>query len=108
MHKKTPVLEALFDKVAGLLEIKKKLTQLFSCEYYKMFKNTYFEENLRKAASTLNNIFLEAAAAEVVVLVPKTFSEPCQTSRWSVLQNIRVEGTRAQLGIFQGRGVLIE
>lgn len=56
----------------------------------------------------MNNIFLEAAAAEVVVLVPKTFSEPCQTSRWSVLQNIRVEGTGAQLGIFQGRGVLIE
>ena len=42
-----------------------------------MFKNTYFEENLRKAASTLNNIFLEAVAAEVVVLVPKTFPEPC-------------------------------
>ena len=78
-----------------------------------MFKNTNFEENLRKAASTLNNIFLEAsaaaaAAAEVVVLVRKTFSEPCQTSRWSVLQNIRVEGTGAQLGIFQGRGVLME
>ena len=75
-----------------------------------MFKNTNFEENLRKAASTLNSIFLEAsaAAAEVVVLVRKTFSEPCQTSRWSVLQNIRIEGTGEQLGIFQGGRILIE
>ena len=26
-------------------------TQVFSCEYYEIFKNTYFEEHLRTAAS---------------------------------------------------------
>ena len=31
--------------------IKKTLTQVFSCEYCEIFKNTYFEEHLRTAAS---------------------------------------------------------
>ena len=26
-------------------------TEVFSCEYYKIFKNTYFEERLRRAGS---------------------------------------------------------
>ena len=27
------------------------LTQMFSCEYWEIFKNTYFEEHLRTAAA---------------------------------------------------------
>ena len=32
---------------------KENPTQVFSCEYSKIFKNTYFEEHLRTAASVL-------------------------------------------------------
>ena len=39
----TPVLESLFNKVAGQKETP---TQVFSYEYCKIFTNTYFEEHL--------------------------------------------------------------
>ena len=39
IHRKTPVLESFFP------------TQVLSCEYYEIFKNTYFEKHLRMAAS---------------------------------------------------------
>ena len=32
-------------------------THIFSCEYCKIFKNTYFEKYLRTAASVLSNIY---------------------------------------------------
>ena len=38
-HRKTPVLDSFFNKVAG-----KTPTQVFSCENCEIFKNTYFEE----------------------------------------------------------------
>ena len=41
-HRKTPVLETLFNKVAGLKETS---TQVFSCENCKIFKNTFFLRN---------------------------------------------------------------
>ena len=44
IHRKTPVLESLFDKVAGLSEIAKFLRT-------PILKNIYEEEHLRKAAS---------------------------------------------------------
>ena len=50
MHKKTPVLESLFNKVAGLKAcsfIKKTPTQVFSCEYCEIFKKPFFIEHLR-------------------------------------------------------------
>ena len=37
----------------GKLILKESLTQVFSCEYYKTFKNTYFDENLRTTASAV-------------------------------------------------------
>ena len=49
-----------FNKVAGLScttcnFIKKgTLAQVFSCEFYEIFKNTYFEEHLRLAVSVDN------------------------------------------------------
>ena len=42
---KKPVLESLFNKVAGTP------TQVFSCEICEIFKNTYFEEHMRTTAS---------------------------------------------------------
>ena len=55
IHMETPVLESLFNKAAGLPVCKfiKKETpiQVFSCDYCKVFKKTYFEEYLRTAAS---------------------------------------------------------
>ena len=48
-------MESLFNKVAGLKAcnfIKKALTQVFSCEYYEIFKNTYFEEHLEMALNS--------------------------------------------------------
>ena len=45
-HRKTSVLESLFNKVVGLqLYYKNAPTQVFSCEICKIFKNTYFEEH---------------------------------------------------------------
>ena len=37
----------------GKLILKESLTQVFSCEYYKIFKNTYFDENLQTTASAV-------------------------------------------------------
>ena len=52
---KIPVLESLFNKVAGQETcnfIKKETpTQVFSCKCCKTFKNTYFEKHLWTAAS---------------------------------------------------------
>ena len=60
LTEKTPVLEPLFNKVAGLNgcnAIKKRLViRVFSCEYFETFKNTYLEEHLRTAASLLTGI----------------------------------------------------
>ena len=52
IHRKTPALESLFNKLAGLKVfnfIKKRLqTQVFSCKYYEIFKNSFFIEHRRK------------------------------------------------------------
>ena len=49
----TPALESLFRKVAGLQAcsfMKKRFQHRCSCEYCEIFKTTYFEKNLQKAA----------------------------------------------------------
>ena len=54
IHRKKPVLESLFNKVQTFRAttlLKSALTQVFSCEYCKTFKNTSFEEYLRTAGS---------------------------------------------------------
>ena len=38
------------------LYLKETPAQVFSCEYCKIFKNTYFEEHLRTAASIKNKL----------------------------------------------------
>ena len=46
------MLESLLNKAAGLeLYQKETLTQLLSCEICEIFKNAYFEDHLRTAAS---------------------------------------------------------
>ena len=57
IHRKTSVLESLFNKAAGLQGynfIKKGFKQIFSCGYCEIFKNTYFEKHLGRAASGLS------------------------------------------------------
>ena len=55
MHRKTPMLESLFSKPAGLKAhnfIKKYTpTQLFFCEYCEIFKNRFFYRTPLMAAS---------------------------------------------------------
>ena len=57
IRRKTPVLESLFNKFAGLKAnnfIKKRLKHwVFSCEYYKIFKNSIFYRTLLVAASII-------------------------------------------------------
>ena len=53
-----PVLESLFNKAAGLQVcnfIKKRLTQVFSCDYSEIFKDTNFEEHLQTADFVYSN-----------------------------------------------------
>ena len=51
---KTAALESLFNKVADLKDyLKKTPTQVFFCEYCKIFKNTYLKKYLRTAAFAL-------------------------------------------------------
>ena len=60
--RKTPVLQSLFSKVAGLegynsIE-KRPHTQVFSCEYWEIFKDTLFYRTPLVAASGIEAIFL--------------------------------------------------
>ena len=51
------MLESLLNKAAGLQACnftKETPTQVFSCEIYEIFKNTYFEEYLRMTASVVS------------------------------------------------------
>ena len=59
IYKKTTLLEFLFNKVAGLrLYSKETSSQEISCRVFKVFKNTYFEDNLGKTASEKFNWIL--------------------------------------------------
>ena len=50
IHRKTPVPETLFNKVAGFIK-KESLAQVFSCEFCEISKNTFFTEHLRTTTS---------------------------------------------------------
>ena len=54
---KTPLSESLFNKVAGLQPcnciLKKSQTQVFSCEYCEIFKNSFFYRRPQVTASVL-------------------------------------------------------
>ena len=56
------MLESLFDKVTGLQVLRpatllKRDSNTLPCEICEIFKNTYFEEHLRMAASGINITF---------------------------------------------------
>ena len=60
LHRKRPVLESLFNKVAGLQAYTLETpTQVFSCETCNYFKNTYFKEHLQTTASDRIYIFTQ-------------------------------------------------
>ena len=56
------MLESLFNKVAGL----RAPTKMFSCEYYKIFKDSFFMEHLSAAFDYSNpsKIFREITASK--------------------------------------------
>ena len=59
IHWNKPMLESLYNAIPKAYNFtKENPTQVFSCEYCKIFKKAYFEEHLRTAASnfyTLNH-----------------------------------------------------
>ena len=75
-----------FNNVAGLNAnnfIKKKL-QLFFCEIYEIFKNTYFEEHLRTTAYSCNTDYLIFDLQERHGIQVR-IQNPVKHQRWSVL-----------------------
>ena len=80
-HRKTPMLESLFNKIPGLQAcnfIKKRPpTQAFSCRIYDFFKNTYFEEYLRTTASVVSFSWLS---------LPRVFSKMVE-EWWSQIRH---------------------
>ena len=57
LQKQSPVIKKVIRKASGLqLWWKEASTQVFSCDYCKIFKNIYFEAHLRTTASTFNII----------------------------------------------------
>ena len=66
IHRKTPVLQSLFNKDAGLKACifnKKRLQhRFFFCEHWESFKNNYSEVDLRAAASVCSYSKLELAS----------------------------------------------
>ena len=44
---------------------KETQTHVYSCEYFKIFKNNYFEEHLQTAASELNCWYLPLMSAQI-------------------------------------------
>ena len=59
-HRKRPVLESLFNKVASLQAYTLEMpTQVFSSETCNYFKSTYFKEHLQTTASDRIYIFIQ-------------------------------------------------
>ena len=84
-HRKTTGLESLINKVATLL--KKALTQVFFCEYLKIFTGTYFEEHLRTVASVLlNSLFWYTSPWPLMKRKNALSSNKCskQSQAWSL------------------------
>ena len=59
--------------------MKKRLQQLFSCEYYEIFKSTYFGEHLRTAVSDMT------AATFAESCIPRRIQDPVIHLWWSLL-----------------------
>ena len=61
----TPMLESLFNKAADL--------QVFSCDYWDILKNTYFEKHLRTAASVYSKDLLKYKNCVIKNMLPERF-----------------------------------
>ena len=62
------------------LYLKGTLTQVYSCEYCKIFKNIYFDEHLRSTASDMN---LWMVVSEISW---RRIQNPAKHLSWIVLQ----------------------
>ena len=65
------MLESLFNKVTGLMAcnfIKEETTtQMFSCEYYKMFEKSFFMEHLRRLVLKMVEEFLTISKSGLTI-----------------------------------------
>ena len=57
IHRKIPVPEFLFRPQVCIFIKKETLAQVFSYEFCKIFKNTFFTEHFRTTASDTHNVF---------------------------------------------------
>ena len=92
IFKNAPVLESLFNKVAGPNAcnfIKNRLTQVFSCQICEIFQNTYLEEHLRTTASKHRSSFLEvfcrSCCSALINAVMKYSFSAAVVQSWRVL-----------------------
>ena len=54
-HTKTIVPDFRCDKIAGLHPVKQEISWAFSCEFCKIFQNSFFAEYLRTAAVSFSH-----------------------------------------------------
>ena len=95
-HKITPVLEFLFNKIAGLQTcnfIKNRLQyRCFTVKFAKFFKSTYFEEHPRTAASKNRDSFLEvfcrSCCSALINTVMKYSSSAAVVKGWRFFMQI--------------------
>ena len=90
VHRKTPVLESLFDKVVGLkacnfTKKRFKTRFIFPCEYCKIIKNTLFTEHFRPTASMIKQMSLCKPAEN-------RFSDDCYQGCWTYRQKQSFRG----------------
>ena len=78
IYRKTPVLASLFSKETS--------TQVLSCKYYEIFKNTYFEEHQRTATS-VEAVTQRCSVKKVFLEISKFLRTPFVTEhfRWQFL-----------------------
>ena len=109
-HEKHMCQSLFIKKHEGLIK-NETPTQVVSCEFCKIFKNTYFEENLRTATSAvnyfrkkfhffmldsvLNTPFQPATFFRILLILIITLHKICKTAgfHWPVFSRIRTKST---------------
>ena len=76
IHRKTTALECFLIKFQASTWLKRDSTQLFSSEYYEIFKNTYFEKHLQTTASVNKKSQYKNYVTKVLRYGDHSFSTP--------------------------------
>ena len=87
IHRKTFVLESRYNKFSGLY-LKETPTQVFSCEYCKIFtiQTAFFIEHLRGCFCQFDNVISDYSISDVRILVVQTGISPLLTVYFNVMQ----------------------